>query len=288
MLHEMTVDNFNYRIPRSGENDSLERLVVLVNMLAEEMKEAILHAGYVNPKYTYNYLVSIVFVLDSSFVIKSFTPEVPDILQRSTVELIGISYDTLISEDSKVIFNDLKKDLLFKAEYTTTLQLFYLTPEQLLVPSFCFISRLAATDDILICSVATSIKEYIETQGQISDVLQKSNGTLRSADVQLIQNVYDYILNHLDTPLPSLQELSRIFSVNNFKLKRGFRQFFGTSIYQLYNNERLKRAHILIEQSSLPLKEIAYQSGFGNYDNFSKAFKKKFNYSPTNVKRQIL
>ncbi|MGC4041880.1 MAG: AraC family transcriptional regulator [Flavobacterium sp.] len=101
----------------------------------------------------------------------------------------------------------------------------------------------------------------------------------------IIQKVQDYILNHLEEPLPSAKELSKIFGTNEFTLKEGFRNIAKTSIYQFYNDERLKKSHFLIESTLIPLKEVAYICGFNEYTNFYKAFKKKYNYSPSEINR---
>ena len=48
MLFEMARGNFNSRIPlitNNDENDELETLIVLINMVAEEMKESIFNFG---------------------------------------------------------------------------------------------------------------------------------------------------------------------------------------------------------------------------------------------------
>ena len=91
------------------------------------------------------------------------------------------------------------------------------------------------------------------------------------SDVQLIQHVYDYILDNLDSPLPSSKELSRIFGTNDYKLKYGFKHLFKTSIYQFYTNERLKRAHLLIQQTTIPLKSIASMNGIYHLSQFFKS-----------------
>lgn len=101
----------------------------------------------------------------------------------------------------------------------------------------------------------------------------------------LIQRVLDYIQNHLEEPLPSTKELSVMFGTNEFTLKDSFRKVLKTSIYQFYNDERLKKAHQLILLTNIPLKEIALISGFNNYTNFYKAFKKRFNYPPSELNR---
>ncbi|WP_268849186.1 helix-turn-helix domain-containing protein [Flavobacterium aestivum] len=284
----MSVGNFTYSIPRTKENDDLEGLLVLVNMLAEEMKEVIFHSGYINPKSTYKYLMSAIFILDSEFIIKSFSPQIPNMLQCNYDQIIGHNYNSVLSEESEMLLVDYKEKLRLDPFYTTALQLVYFTSEQLLVPSLCFISPLVGRDEIFVCSVTTSIKENKEIYKSFSEVLQEFPiNTIRSTEAQLIQNVYDYIIGHLDTSLPSLRELSQIFNINEFKLKRGFRELFKTSIYQFYNEQRLQSAHLLIEQTSLPLKEIAYRSGFSTYANFSKSFKKKFDYAPNELKARI-
>lgn len=101
----------------------------------------------------------------------------------------------------------------------------------------------------------------------------------------LIQKVQDYILNHLEAPLPTTKELSEMFETNEFTLKESFRNLLKTSVYQFYNDERLKKAQILIQQTEIPLKQISFLCGFNNYTNFFKAFKKKFGFSPSEVIR---
>lgn len=102
---------------------------------------------------------------------------------------------------------------------------------------------------------------------------------------QLIQKVQDYILNHLEEDLPSTKALAQMFGTNEFTLKQNFRTLFKTSVYQYYNDERLKKARLLIEQTKIPLANVALLSGFNNYTNFYKAFKKKYNQSPSDLLR---
>lgn len=101
----------------------------------------------------------------------------------------------------------------------------------------------------------------------------------------LVQRVLDYIHTHLEEPLPSTKALSKMFGTNEFTLKANFRKVVKTSIYQFYNNKRLEKAHLLIEKTPLPLKNIALLCGFKNYTIFYKAFKKKYSYKPSEVPR---
>lgn len=289
MLLEMAEGNFANRIQRTEQDDELEALVVLINMVAEEMKESIFHSGFVNPHYTYKNLIQTAFVLDLDFVIKGYNSAVPTVLGFPPDKLYNKDFSSILSEQSLPVWNRVTAALLHEATYNSTEQLIYITQEQLLVPCFCIISRLIHSPIILISSVTTVIAEPPVAETLVSpESTTLLGGLSRYSDVQITQQVYDYILDHLDSPLPSLQELSRIFGTNDNKLKYGFKHFFKTTIYQFYTTERLKRAHLLIQQTTISLKSIAFISGFSDYPNFSKSFKKRFGYTPLDIKRRIL
>ncbi len=137
-------------------------------------------------------------------------------------------------------------------------------------------------------AVAEKLQLIISPGKQNLDNISLNSNVSVQTDAVLLQNIYEYITEHLDEPLPSTKELSKMFGTNEFKLKDSFRHFFKTSIYQFYNDERLKKAHQLIEQTSIPIKEIAFISGFNDYTNFYKAFKKKYGYSPSDLNRKAI
>lgn len=143
--------------------------------------------------------------------------------------------------------------------------------------------------DLQFDDVAKSLNEVAEKM-QLGNYLNPHNFTnpiLSGNDSAtiIIQKVQDYILNNLEEPLPTTKELSKMFGTNEFTLKENFRNILKTSIYQFYNDERLKKAHFLIEQTAIPLKEISFLCGFNDYTNFFKAFKKKYHYSPSDLNR---
>lgn len=286
MLLEMAGGNFTNRIQRSEKDDELEALVVLMNMVAEEMKESVFHSGFINPHYTYSNLVQTTFILDEDFIIRSYNSTAPTVLGFTSDRLYGIPFANLLSKESEAVWNSVAAVLFQDITYNGTTPLVYITREQLLVPCLCTIARLMHSTDILISSVTTVITEPLKT------LVSSENTTLfvglnSYSDVQLIQQLYDYILNNLNSPLPSSKELSRIFGSNDYKLKSGFKHLFKTSIYQFYTNERMKRAQLLIQQTRIPLKSIAITNGFTSYPNFSRAFKKHFGYTPKDIKKRL-
>lgn len=79
---------------------------------------------------------------------------------------------------------------------------------------------------------------------------ESSNQPLSSIDSGslIIQKVQEYILSHLEEALPSSKELAIMFGTSEFTIKDNFRKTFQTSIYQFYNDERLKKAHFMTPQ----------------------------------------
>jgi len=280
MLFEMARCNFNCQIPLSSNDDELERLVVLINMVAEEIKESIFHVGYVNPHRTYQFIAQTTFVLDSSFLIKSFTPEVTYFLGYSEVELIDQPLAGIVTTAS---LQQLQNVLDTSISLPRTIALDFKPKEHLPVSVSCSIGKLVNSSEIIL-NLVTPARQDSYSPLAYENINEKHNKT-RKADALLTQKLYDYILAHLEDPLPSLKVLASKFGTNDRKLKDGFRQFFKTSIYQFYNDERLKRAYFMIEHTTIPLKNISVMNGFNNYSNFSKSFKKRFGFSPYEMKR---
>jgi AraC-like DNA-binding protein len=280
MLFEMARGNFNSRIPLSSYDDELETLVVLINMVAEEMKESIFQVGYVNTRRTHQFIAQTTFVLDASFSLKSFTPEVNCFLGYSESELINLSLSDIITAAS---FQQLQEILNTSVSLPITIALDFTPKELLPVTVSCSIGKLINRSEIIL-NLVTPVRQDSYNPLAYENENEKHSKT-RKADALLIQKLYDYILAHLEEPLPSLKVLSSTFGTNEHKLKDGFRHFFKTSIYQFYNDERLKRAYFMIEHSGIPLKNISVMNGFNNYPTFSKSFKKRFGFSPNEMKR---
>jgi AraC-like DNA-binding protein len=99
------------------------------------------------------------------------------------------------------------------------------------------------------------------------------------ADLEKIYHVRDIILRNLCSPL-SLAELSGQVCLNEFKLKKYFRQVFGLSVFALVQEERLKRAKQLIFEGEKNISAIAYELGYAHSQHFQRAFKQRFGVTP--------
>lgn len=118
---------------------------------------------------------------------------------------------------------------------------------------------------------------------------EKPNSTskraLKASDVERIHYASDILLSNLETP-PSLMELSRLVSLNDYKLKIGFRQVFGTTVFGYLYQHRMQRAQVLLAAGEQSVAAIAELVGYTNLSAFSTAFKRKFGISPNAYKQR--
>ncbi|MDI5887399.1 helix-turn-helix domain-containing protein [Flavobacterium yafengii] len=280
MLFEMATGNFSFRIIITDQNDELDKLSEMLNKLAREMHDLLLRSGYVNPHYSYQNLVQTTFILDNNFIISSFNAHVPGALYYESEELFQTDFGKFIAPQSFSIWNQKKTEASLDDNYHSTVQLIFIMANNKLLPSFCTISRLRYSDKIVISSITTILQELLSD----AKFVIKTNPKKQSEAV-VMQSIYDYILNHLEEPLPTLKKLAAMFASEEHKLKIGFRKYFNTSVYNFYHLERLKKSHLLIQKTEIPLKEIAFICGFSAYLNFYKAFKKQYGYAPSDLNR---
>jgi AraC family transcriptional activator of pyochelin receptor len=93
----------------------------------------------------------------------------------------------------------------------------------------------------------------------------------------------DYLIQHLALP-PSLPELARLAGLNEFKLKKGFKELFGQTVFGYLSDYRLADARAQLLERQKTASELAFELGYSSLQHFSAAFKKKFGVSPTQLR----
>ncbi|WP_310395864.1 AraC family transcriptional regulator [Hymenobacter sp.] len=94
----------------------------------------------------------------------------------------------------------------------------------------------------------------------------------------------DFLLEHRALP-PSLPELARVAGLNEFKLKTGFKELFGHTVFGYLSEHRLADANAQLQERQKTASELAFELGYSSVQHFSAAFKKKFGVSPTQLRR---
>lgn len=102
---------------------------------------------------------------------------------------------------------------------------------------------------------------------------------LKPSDIERIHHAKHILINNLVNP-PSLNDLARQVSINDFKLKHGFRQVFGTTVFGYLHQHRMEHAQLLLKSQDMNVTQVAQAVGYSNPSQFSAAFKKKFGVTP--------
>lgn len=105
--------------------------------------------------------------------------------------------------------------------------------------------------------------------------------SLNQADIERIRAAHEHLLANMQNP-PSLLGLARYVGLNDFKLKKGFRQMFGNSVFGCLHEHRMDQARRLLRDSDKSIKEISYAVGYKNAHSFSDAFKQYYGVRPSN------
>ena len=108
---------------------------------------------------------------------------------------------------------------------------------------------------------------------------------LTGREVRRAHAARDIIMSDLSAT-PHLNHLSRSVGLNRMNLNRAFREVFGTTVFQLLLEERMKLALALLETGEQSGADIAASCGYEHYSNFSAAFKRYYKFSPSAVTRQ--
>ncbi|MFN3987327.1 MAG: helix-turn-helix domain-containing protein [Rhodocyclaceae bacterium] len=98
-----------------------------------------------------------------------------------------------------------------------------------------------------------------------------------------LEEARDLLMKDLSAP-PTIAELARAVGMNQCKLKAGFKKLFGSSIYALFQEERMNRAQELLQLHNVT--ETAVILGYTNISHFSSAFQKQFGFLPSRVRQQ--
>lgn len=106
-------------------------------------------------------------------------------------------------------------------------------------------------------------------------------------DVDRIYEARQILLSNLDCP-PSIIELSHQVGINDFKLKKGFKEIFNQTVYGCLFNHKMEMAHNLLYDTERSIKDIAETCGYEHASHFSKAFKRKFGLSPLAYRQEIV
>jgi len=107
---------------------------------------------------------------------------------------------------------------------------------------------------------------------------------LSARDIERLHHAREIMTAQFADP-PTIARLSRELAINDYKLKRGFKQLFGTTLFDYCRAVRMGRAQDLLNDTDMPIGLIAETVGYEHASSFTTAFKAHFGYPPKRSRR---
>lgn len=98
-------------------------------------------------------------------------------------------------------------------------------------------------------------------------------------DREKIVKAREILLQHIGEPI-TIRELSRKVAINECYLKKGFKELFGTTVFDFYQSQRMEHAKYLLYEKGLSVTEVSLLLGYSSISHFSTAFKKHTGLKP--------
>ena len=98
-------------------------------------------------------------------------------------------------------------------------------------------------------------------------------------DREKIIKAREILIQHIGEPI-TIKELSRKVAINECYLKKGFKELFGTTVFEFYQSQRMEHAKFLLYEKGLSVTDVSALLGYSSISHFSTAFKKHTGLKP--------
>lgn len=89
------------------------------------------------------------------------------------------------------------------------------------------------------------------------------------------------------SPPPLIAEIARRVGMSETKLKRAFKARFGTTVFDMSVEARMRHALELLRCKRMSVGQVAYAVGYSHQTSFTLAFKQHFGFLPRAARQQI-
>jgi len=98
-------------------------------------------------------------------------------------------------------------------------------------------------------------------------------------NVRKIRLAKEIILKNMSEP-PTLQELSEEIGLSLNKLKEGFKQLYGDTVFGYLLDHKMEEARRMLASTNYNVNEVGLRIGYSTSSHFITAFKKKYGTTP--------
>lgn len=266
----------HFSSPQTIQSEIREESIVM-NFISCNNVEAIIE-NVESEKYTTEHTHNILYTanFNGTFEIPAFEP-----ISYLTIILSLAYYSKLINEDWDIHQKFSQNISQKKTSYLTSKYVSFNSEIQWVI------------HEIKNCKYEGAIKKmYLEAKIKELLILQLDSVVTKSKK-EIVVDKEDYdklqeaklILESNFTNAPTLPELSRIISLNEFKLKKGFKACFHTTVKGYITKLRMEYAKELFKNQTSNVGEVAEKCGYKDVSHFSSAFKLFYGFTPVSFRK---
>lgn len=133
----------------------------------------------------------------------------------------------------------------------------------------------AQTQILLLYSMECMMEDKLEAEAMTFTCKFLANET----DRDKVARAREILLEQIGEPI-TIKELSRRVAMNECYLKKGFKEMYGTTIFDFYQSQRMEHARYLLYEKGISVTQVASMLGYSSISHFSTAFKKQTGLKP--------
>ena len=105
-------------------------------------------------------------------------------------------------------------------------------------------------------------------------------------NVSKIKQAKTILLQDLTEP-PTIEQLAQQVAISTHKLKEGFKEIYGDSVYSFLLTYKMDKAKEFLSSGRYNVNEVALKLGYSTASHFIAAFKRKFEITPKKYVMQL-
>jgi AraC-like DNA-binding protein len=125
----------------------------------------------------------------------------------------------------------------------------------------------------------TSFNIFLQSLSEITNVSVIPSLPSGSFENKVIADAAKYLTDNLSSNI-TVEYLANQFNISRRNLQKGFQEHYGETVHEYILHRRMDKAKALLSEGNRSVKSIAALLGYKYVENFTTAYKKRFNQSP--------
>lgn len=117
-------------------------------------------------------------------------------------------------------------------------------------------------------------------------ILKPVDLAINSVEERFLEKLQEVVAGNFEKPDFGAEDFALAMEMSRMQLHRKLKHLTGLSAMEFLKDQRLKTAANLLERGDLSISDVAYSVGFNDLSHFSKSFKAKFGFSPSDFQEQ--